>query len=154
MPITASVAISVRPTVSHARGNMGKHSRNKPNVPSFSSTPAKSTLPAVGASTCASGNHVCSGNTGTFTMKPTLIAKKSATCVPCSSGCSVSQCASAGIDVGTPTPCDEACSTSATSPRSVTTLPQNVYKKNFTAAYCRCGPPQMPIKKNNGTSVN
>src|SRR6187399_1864902 len=125
MPITASVAISVRPTVSHARGNMGKHSRNKPNVPSFSSTPASITLPAVGASVCASGNHVCSGNTGTFTMKPTLIARNSATCSLLSRGCSVSQFEIATNEVGDVT-YGLTCSTSATKPTSVTTLPANV----------------------------
>src|SRR6478735_3247305 len=154
MPATPSPAISGIPTVWHAYGNIGRHSRKIPYVPSFKSTPANSTLPAVGASTCASGNHVCSGKTGTFTMKPTLIAKNRATCTRWSNGCTVSQCASAGIDVGTASPPDEATSTNATSPTSVTRLPTNVYKKNFTAAYRLFGPPQMPIKKNNGTSVN
>src|SRR4051812_39119764 len=125
-----------------------------PYVPNFNSTPANNTLPAVGASTCASGNHVCSGKTGIFTMKPTLIARNNNTCNRSSSGCSANQCASAGIDVGIASPPDEATSTSATSPTSVTRLPTNVYKKNLTAAYRRCGPPQIPIKKNSGTSVN
>ena len=44
----------------------------KPYVPIFSSTPARITEPAVGASTCASGSQVCSGTIGT------LIAKRSA----------------------------------------------------------------------------
>ena len=44
----------------------------KPYVPIFSSTPARITEPAVGASTCASGSHVCSGTIGT------LIANESA----------------------------------------------------------------------------
>jgi hypothetical protein len=38
----------------------------KPYVPIFSSTPARITEPAVGASTCASGSHVCSGTIGTL----------------------------------------------------------------------------------------
>jgi hypothetical protein len=33
-------------------------------------------------------------------------------------------------------------------------LPANVYKKNLIAAYRRSGPPQIPIRKNSGTSVN
>src|SRR6187551_302645 len=152
MPATASPAISGIPTFAHAIGNIGKHNRKMPYVPSFNSTPANNTLPAVGASTCASGNHVWSGKTGTFTMKPTLIARNSATCTPTPNRCSGSanQCASAGIEVGTARPREEVINTSATSPTSVTKLPTNVYKKNFTAAYRRCGPPQMPIKKNNG----
>jgi len=32
--------------------------------------PANITDPGVGASTCASGNHICTGNTGIFTAKP------------------------------------------------------------------------------------
>ena len=38
----------------------------KPYVPIFSRTPARTTEPAVGASTCASGSHVCSGTIGTL----------------------------------------------------------------------------------------
>src|SRR3954468_13838642 len=139
------------PTVRQAYGNIGRHNRKIPYVPNFNSTPANMTLPAVGASTCASGNQVCSGNTGTFTMKPTLIARNSATCSRSFIGFSANQCASAGIEVGTATPPDQATSTNAMSPTSVTRLPTNVYKKNFTAAYRLFGPPQMPIKKNSGT---
>ena len=40
-----------------------------PYVPNFNNTPAKITDPAVGASTCASGNQICTGNIGTFTAK-------------------------------------------------------------------------------------
>ena len=40
-------------------------------MPTFSSTPASRTDPAVGASVWASGSHVCSGNTGTFTANAT-----------------------------------------------------------------------------------
>src|SRR3954467_15909777 len=146
--------MSGTPTATHASGNIGRHNRKMPYVPSFNNTPANSTLPAVGASTCASGNQVCSGNTGILTMNPTLIARKRATCNRSSNGCSANQCASAGIEVGTAKPREEVINTNATSPTSVTRLPTNVYKKNFTAAYRRCGPPQMPIKKNSGTSVN
>ena len=42
----------------------------KPYVPILSRMPASSTEAAVGASTCASGSHVCSGQIGTFTAKP------------------------------------------------------------------------------------
>ena len=50
-----------------AAGNSGTASRRKPNVPSFSMMLARTTEPAVGASTCASGSHVWNGNIGTFT---------------------------------------------------------------------------------------
>jgi hypothetical protein len=55
-----------------ASGKSGKPSFMKPYVPIFSMTPARITEPAVGASTWASGSHVCSGAIGT------LIAKLSA----------------------------------------------------------------------------
>ena len=38
------------------------------------------TLPAVGASTCASGNQVWNGNMGTFTAKAAKNAQKSHIC--------------------------------------------------------------------------
>jgi len=38
--------------------------RRKPIPPSLSNTPANNTLPAVGAATCASGNHKCTGIKG------------------------------------------------------------------------------------------
>ncbi len=31
--------------------------------------------------------------------------------------------------------------------------PTREYRKNFTAAYCRCGPPYDPIRKYIGTSM-
>jgi hypothetical protein len=51
-------------------GSSGRENRRKPYVPIFSSTLARTTEPAVGASTCASGSHVWNGNMGTFTAKP------------------------------------------------------------------------------------
>ena len=65
-----------------------------------------------------------------------------------------SQAARSGIENGVASPPPTPCSTSATSPTSVTRLPASVYRKNLTAAYRRCGPPQMPIMKNSGISVN
>src|SRR3972149_10006029 len=116
MPATASDPNSGMPTVSQAYGNSGKHNRRMPYVPSFNSTPALLTLPAVGASVCASGSHVCSGNTGTLTMKPTDIARNSAICTFCGSGFSVVQRASAENEVGRATPDDHAGPTRATDP--------------------------------------
>ena len=43
-----------------------KENRMKPQVPSFSKTPANIIDPAVGASTCASGNQRCIGKDGTL----------------------------------------------------------------------------------------
>ena len=43
---------------------------NRPYPPILRSTAASRTLPAVGASTCASGSHVWNGTEGIFTMNP------------------------------------------------------------------------------------
>ena len=45
---------------------------NIPQAPTFRRTPANIILPAVGASTCASGNQVCSGNIGTLIKNPNV----------------------------------------------------------------------------------
>ena len=42
---------------------------------------ARITLPAVGASVCASGSHVWTGNMGTFTAKAEKKAQKSQNCI-------------------------------------------------------------------------
>src|SRR5215469_18908260 len=47
-------------------GKKGSEKRIKPYVPIFSRTEARITEPAVGASTCASGNQVWKGNIGTL----------------------------------------------------------------------------------------
>ena len=49
-----------------ACGSSGREKRRKPYVPIFSSTLARITEPAVGASTCASGSQVWNGNIGTL----------------------------------------------------------------------------------------
>ncbi len=52
-----------------AAGKSGTANRMSPYPPVFRSRPARITLPAVGASVCASGSQVCSGNAGSFTAK-------------------------------------------------------------------------------------
>ena len=44
-------------------------------MPSLSSTPASSTLPEVGASTCAAGSQVWNGAIGVLIAKPTKNAR-------------------------------------------------------------------------------
>ena len=45
--------------------------------PNFNKIPAKITDPGVGASTCASGNHICKGTIGILTENPkNIITKK------------------------------------------------------------------------------
>ena len=65
-----------------ACGSIGTEKRRKPYAPIFSSTPARITDPAVGASTCASGNHVCTGHIGTFTANDARKARNSQFCMP------------------------------------------------------------------------
>src|SRR2546426_6254432 len=58
-------------------GNSGSENRINPYVPIFSSTPARMTEPAVGASVCASGNQVWNGNIGTLMAKAKKKPQKS-----------------------------------------------------------------------------
>lgn len=48
-------------------------SRQIPYPPNFSKIAAKIILPAMGASTCAFGNHRCIVNIGNFTRNPIII---------------------------------------------------------------------------------
>src|SRR5882757_2210736 len=63
-----------------ASGNSGTEKRMKPYPPIFSSTPARITEPAVGASTWASGSQVWTGHIGTFTAKEAKKASHSQNC--------------------------------------------------------------------------
>src|SRR5438034_5357884 len=63
-----------------ASGNNGKPSFKNPYVPILSRTPAKITEPAVGASTCASGSHVCSGTIGTLMANDNAKAASKSVC--------------------------------------------------------------------------
>lgn len=69
-----------------ASGVIGSEKRRKPYAPSFSMMAASTTEPPVGASTCASGNHVCTGHIGTFTANARKKAMKSSTCGVIASG--------------------------------------------------------------------
>jgi len=60
-----------------ASGNSPRLNRISPYAPTLITTAARSSDPAVGASVCASGNHVCSGNSGVFTAKATKKARNS-----------------------------------------------------------------------------
>src|SRR5438445_10410406 len=55
----------------------GSENRINREVPIFSSTPARMTEPAVGASVCASGNQVWNGNIGTLMAKAKKKPQKS-----------------------------------------------------------------------------
>ncbi len=70
-----------------ASGNSGKPSFMKPYVPILSSTPARITEPAVGASTCASGSQVCSGTIGTLIANDSANAASSQPCASSGNWC-------------------------------------------------------------------
>ena len=55
-------------------------------MPIFSSTPARITLPTVGASVCASGSQVCSGHSGLFTANATANSANAAQLGACGTG--------------------------------------------------------------------
>src|ERR1051325_241911 len=69
-----------------ASGAIGIEKRRKPYAPSFSMIAASTAEPPVGASTCTSGNHVCTGHIGTFTANAAKNAKKIHVCVGSESG--------------------------------------------------------------------
>src|SRR5258708_31516759 len=81
MPMIERPAITVT-TVGFLEvlGSSGSEKRRNPYVPIFSSTLARITDPAVGASTCASGSQVWKGHIGTFTAKPRKKAQKTHHC--------------------------------------------------------------------------
>ena len=64
-----------------ASGNIGREKRMNPYPPILSRMPARITEPAVGASTWASGNHVCTGHIGIFTAKEAKKARNSHVCM-------------------------------------------------------------------------
>ena len=65
-----------------AWGNIGKENLRKPYAPILSRIPARSTLPAVGASVWASGSQVWMGNMGIFTANAAKKARNSQNCNP------------------------------------------------------------------------
>src|SRR5450755_3238812 len=78
--MTDSVYISGA-KVCDASGSIGTENRRNPYAPIFNSTPARMTEPAVGASTCASGNQVWTGHIGTFTANEAKNANHSHHCM-------------------------------------------------------------------------
>ena len=85
---------------------------------------ARITEPAVGASTCASGSQVCTGNIGTFTANAIRNAKNSQACSGMVSG-SAARSASCQLPP---------FRYSQISPTSMNTEPRKVYRKNFSEA--------------------
>src|SRR6202167_2316942 len=90
-PITQACTLGCDTT----EGKNGSEKRMNPYAPIFSSTPARITEPAVGASTCASGSQVCTGHIGTLTANDARKAKNSQVCA-CAENV---VCSSVGISV-------------------------------------------------------
>ena len=79
------MATTERPTthgmnVTAASGKKGRQKRSMPYPPILSRTPARMTEPAVGASTCASGSQVWTGNIGTLMANATKKARNAQNC--------------------------------------------------------------------------
>src|SRR5476651_605905 len=97
---------------------------------------ASITEPPVGASTCASGNQVCTGHIGTLTANASSNAKKSHFWADSAIG---SLCQSRIEKL----PPDLLYRYSTAT--SISSDPISVYRKNLSAAYTRLGPPQTPM---------
>src|ERR1700749_2185185 len=76
---TESVKISGAKSC-EASGNIGSEKRRKPEPPIFNRIAARIPEPAVGASTWASGNQVCTGHIGIFTAKDAKNASHAQVC--------------------------------------------------------------------------
>src|SRR3954452_19898995 len=104
-----------------ASGNIGSEKRKNPYPTIFNRIAARITEPAVGASTCASGNQVCTGHIGIFTAKEAKNASHAQVCRD--RGTAV--CISVGISVV------PAFQYSAMIASSIRTEPSRVYRKNL-----------------------
>ena len=137
MPITARISrTGARSTA--ACGNIGIANRRKPYVPIFSSTPASTTEPAVGASVWASGSHVWKGTSGIFTAKPMANATNNhfavATDTPCADDAQLVSTRTSKVRWPVACWCRNATDRMPTNRNAE---PAAVYRKNFTAAYRR-----------------
>jgi len=106
---------------SEASGNMGNENRKNPYPPIFNKIAARITEPAVGASTCASGNHVWTGHIGILTAKLAKKASQSQVCISLGNPW-VSNCRMSVVP---------AFQYMAIMASSIRTEPSNVYKKNL-----------------------
>ena len=105
-----------------ASGRIGNAIRMNPYPPIFSSTPARSTDPTVGASVCASGSHVWNGHMGTLTANPRKTAANASIWVVCENGAmAASRCRARMSNVW-----GDAAKYIAMKPSNMKTLPRNV----------------------------
>src|SRR3972149_10037806 len=80
--IAITERVSIAGTIAFvASGKRGIENLRKPYAPILMRIAARITLPAVGASVCASGSQVWTGNIGTFTAKAEKNAQNSQNCI-------------------------------------------------------------------------
>jgi len=143
-PYTIETTASTRTTgVAHlaAPGNSGRQKRIMPNVPTLSSTPTSRTATGGGASAAASGSQVCTGNIGALTAKAKKKPRNISRSAPTPRSRPVS------LDSRNPSGPPGPATYRAITATSMTSPPSREYSRNFTAAYCRRGPPNEPIRK-------
>ena len=104
-----------------ASGNIGSEKRRKPYPPILSSTPARITDPAVGASTCASGSQVCTGHIGILTANDAKNARNSQVCA----------CALKSVFISVGMSVVRAACAIHSIAISISTDPSRVYRKNL-----------------------
>ena len=107
-------------------------------------TAARITEPAVGASVCASGSQVCTGNSGT--LMANAIAKPQNSQRPASVEIAWFCAISTRLKGSCPPTSLWFRTASATSATSMNAEPNIVYRKNFVAAYTRRPCPHRPIR--------
>src|SRR5262249_17463971 len=113
-----------------ASGSIGRLNRMKPYVPIFRRTAAKMTEPAVGGSGCGARNPTGDGEHGTLIANPRKKARKTHHCKPYGRFnvyIWVTSKEWAEVAVG------GVWKYTARMPKSMTTLPTNVYRKNLIA---------------------
>src|SRR6266702_2884199 len=150
MPMIGSTA-TVGAYAATTSGNSGKQKRRSPYPPILSSTPASMTLPAVGASTCASGSQVWNGKIGTLTANPTnnrMNAIPPSEKMPRPYWPKSNRAISGMPNVSGFGP----KYATRKMPTSMNAEPANVNRMNLKAAYSRRAPPQMPMIRNIGIS--
>ena len=136
---------SSQPMSAMTPGNIVAETRIIPYPPIFRRTPARITLAAVGASVCASGSQVCSGQTGSFIAKP---MKSSVNTKPMGR-IRLPAAISAGSLVMSNVPVEK---NSVRIPISMNALPRRVNIRNFIAEYSLRPLPHTAMRKNIGTS--
>ena len=101
-------------------------------------------LTAVGASVCASGSHVCTGQTGSLTANATKIREKTSH----AGASSFTLCIALGSSIMSNVPVEKKI---IRIPTSMKALPRNVKIRNFIAEYSRRPLPHIEMRKNIGT---